>query len=170
MSGFLSAFVPKSAKARRRLVVFLIAAPIFAGAVGLSLYALRGTVVYFYTPAQLLEAHVSVGRTVRLGGLVKPGTVVRAGDGSVSFTVEDKLKEIAVSYKGELPDLFREGQGVVCEGDVTGATSVHATQVLAKHDEKYMPKNVADALKKQGEWRPDAGISTSVEPAKPFGT
>ncbi|MBW8881055.1 MAG: cytochrome c maturation protein CcmE [Asticcacaulis sp.] len=163
-------FWPKSAKARRRLTVFLIAAPVFAAAVGLSLYALRGTVVYFYTPAQMLDAHVAAGQVVRLGGLVKPGTVVKAADGTVAFTVQDKLKEIAVTYKGELPDLFREGQGVVCEGEVTGATSLRATQVLAKHDEKYIPKNVQDALKKQGEWRPDAGMSASAQPERPFGT
>ncbi len=170
MSGVLSGLMPKSAKARRRLMVFLIAAPVLAAAVGLSLYALRGTVVYFYTPAQLLQAHVEAGRTVRLGGLVKPGTVVRSDDGQVSFTVQDKLKEIAVSYKGELPDLFREGQGVVCEGEITGTTSLRATQVLAKHDEKYMPKNVSDALKKQGEWRPDSGMNKPVVVQRPFGT
>ncbi|ESQ73657.1 hypothetical protein ABAC402_18090 [Asticcacaulis sp. AC402] len=152
------------------MTIFLVAAPALALAVGLSLYALRGTVVYFYTPAQLLEAQVSVGDTVRLGGLVKPGTVVRSGDGAISFTVQDKLKEVAVSYKGELPDLFREGQGVVCEGKVTGAASLRATEVLAKHDEEYMPKNVQDELKKQGEWRPEAGMSTSVQPPRPFGS
>lgn len=163
-------FWPKSAKARRRLTVFLIAAPVFAAAVGLSLYALRGTVVYFYTPAQLLEARVATGKTVRLGGLVKPGTVVRAADGTVAFTVQDKLKEVAVTYRGELPDLFREGQGVVCQGEVTGATSLKATEVLAKHDEKYIPKNVQDELKKQGEWRPEAGMGKTDTPERPFGT
>jgi cytochrome c-type biogenesis protein CcmE len=161
---------PKSLKARRRLTIFLVAAPVLALAVALSLYALRGTVVYFYTPAQMLEAKVAVGETVRLGGLVKPGTVVRSADGGISFTVQDKLKEVAVSYKGELPDLFREGQGVVCEGQVTGTASLRATQVLAKHDEKYIPKNVQDELKKQGEWRPEAGMSKSAEPQRPFGS
>lgn len=161
-------FLPKSAKARRRLTVFLIAAPVFAGAVALSLYALKGTVIYFYTPAQFLEAHVSAGKTIRLGGLVKPGSVIKTPDGTVRFVVQDKLQEIAVSYRGDLPDLFREGQGVVCEGDVTGAMTVRATQVLAKHDEKYMPKNVTKALKEQGEWRPESGMTQSAAPQKPF--
>ncbi len=160
---------PKSVKARRRLTLFLIAAPVFVAAVALSLYALRGTVVYFYTPAQLQAAHVAAGQTIRLGGLVKPGTVVHAADGSVTFVVQDKLGETAVSYRGDLPDLFREGQGVVCEGVVGAGGRVRATQVLAKHDEKYIPKNVQDELKRQGEWRPDSGMGASSQAAKPFG-
>ncbi len=161
-------FWPKSVKARRRLTIFLIAAPVFAGAVALSLYALKGTVVYFYTPAQWIEAKVPTGKTVRLGGLVKPGTVIKTSDGVTQFTVQDKLKEIAVVYKGELPDLFREGQGVVCEGEVTGETSLKATQVLAKHDEKYIPKSVQKELEKQGEWRPEAGMDKPKPVQRPF--
>jgi len=161
---------PKSVKARRRLSIFLIAAPALLLAVGLSLYALKGQAIYFYTPAQLVAADVPSGRTVRLGGLVKPGTVVKAGDGTVAFTVQDKLKEVPVVYKGDLPDLFREGQGVVCEGVLAAGGRLAATQVLAKHDEKYMPKNVSDALKKQGEWRPSSGMTASpAAPDKPFG-
>ena len=163
-------FWPKSAKARRRLSIFLVAAPAFLLAVGLSLYALKGTAIYFYTPAQFLSASVPDGRTVRLGGLVKPGSIVKSPDGTVRFIVEDKLKSVDVAYKGDLPDLFREGQGVVCEGVVSGTDAVTATQVLAKHDEKYMPKNVADALKKQGEWRPESGMTAQpAAPDKPFG-
>ena len=161
-------FMPRSAKARRRLTVFLIAAPVFAAAVALSLFALKGTVVYFYTPAQFYDARVGAGKTVRLGGLVKPGSVVKTPDGNVQFVVQDKLREMAVSYRGDLPDLFREGQGVVCEGTVTPAMTLHATQVLAKHDEKYMPKNVEKALKEQGEWRPESGMTQSAAPQRPF--
>lgn len=160
--------IPKSARARRRLTVFLIAAPVFLAAVGLSLYALDGTVVYFYTPAQLLAANVPVGRTIRLGGLVKPGTVVKSPDGTVRFVVQDKLQATEVSFKGDLPDLFREGQGVVCEGELVAHDAVRATQVLAKHDEKYMPKNVTKALKAQGEWRPDSGMDKVPVVQKPF--
>jgi cytochrome c-type biogenesis protein CcmE len=150
-------------------MVFAIAAPLLIAAVGLSLYALKGTVIYFYTPAQMLAAHVPAGRTVRLGGLVKAGSVSKASDGTVRFTVMDKLDEVEVVYHGTLPDLFREGQGVVCEGDVSGAMQVRATQVLAKHDEKYMPKNVADELKRQGEWRPESGMNNaSTGPEKPL--
>ncbi len=163
-------FLPKSVKARRRLSIFLIAAPALLLAVGLSLYALKGQAIYFYTPAQLLAAHVPAGQTVRLGGLVKPGTVVKGADGTVVFTVQDKLKAVPVSYRGDLPDLFREGQGVVCEGVLAAGGQLTATQVLAKHDEKYMPKNVSDALKKQGEWRPESGMTASpAAPDKPFG-
>lgn len=162
-------FWPKSVKARRRLTIFLIAAPVFVAAVGLSLYALKGTAVYFYTPAQWIEAKVPVGKTVRLGGLVKPGSVVRTPDGATHFTVQDKLKEVSVVYKGDLPDLFREGQGVVCEGEVTGVTALKATQVLAKHDEKYIPKNVQKELEKQGEWRPESGMDKPETPVqRPF--
>ncbi|MGZ3304270.1 MAG: cytochrome c maturation protein CcmE [Asticcacaulis sp.] len=174
MGPIFKSLLPKSAKARRRLSVFLIAAPALLLAVGLSLYALKGTAIYFYTPAQLLAADVPAGRTVRLGGLVKPGTVVKS-PGEVRFVVEDKLKDVAVTYRGDLPDLFREGQGVVCEGTLSAADALTATQVLAKHDEKYMPKNVSDALKKQGKWRPGSGMSGSAElrptpaPDKPFG-
>ncbi len=163
-------FLPKSTKARRRLSIFLVAAPALLLAVGLSLYALKGQAIYFYTPAQLIAADVPAGQTVRLGGLVKPGTVVHRADGTVDFIVQDKVKDVAVVYKGELPDLFREGQGVVCEGVLAAGDRLTATQVLAKHDEKYMPKNVSDALKKQGEWRPDSGMTGApAAPAKPFG-
>ena len=163
-------FLPKSTKARRRLSIFLVAAPALLLAVGLSLYALKGQAIYFYTPAQLIAANVPAGQTVRLGGLVKPGTVVHHPDGTVDFTVQDKLKDVAVVYKGELPDLFREGQGVVCEGVLAAGDRLTATQVLAKHDEKYMPKNVSDALKKQGEWRPESGMTGQpAAPEKPFG-
>lgn len=160
-------FWPKSHKARRRLTVFLIAAPVLIAAVALSLYALRGTVVYFYTPAQLDAAHAPEGRTIRLGGLVKPGSIVKSPDGTVRFVVQDKLAQTPVSYRGDLPDLFREGQGVVCEGVWRGG-ALTATQVLAKHDEKYIPKNVEDELKKQGEWRPESGMTTSALPQRPF--
>ncbi len=160
-------FLPKSAKARRRLTVFLIAAPLLLGAVGLSLYALKGTAIYFYTPAQLLSAGVKDGQVVRLGGLVKTGSVIKLPDGAIRFTVMDKLKEVDVTFKGDLPDLFREGQGVVCEGPVNVAGDMRATQVLAKHDEKYMPKNVEKALKAQGEWRPDTA-PTDPKADKPF--
>ena len=170
MSRILKSLGPKSVKARRRLSIFLIAAPALLLAVGLSLYALKGQAIYFYTPAQLIAADVPAGQTIRLGGLVKPGTVIKSTDGRVAFTVQDKLKEVAVVYKGDLPDLFREGQGVVCEGVLAAGNRLTATEVLAKHDEKYMPKNVSDALKKQGEWRPESGMTaSSAAPDKPFG-
>ena len=129
------------------------AAPILAVAAGLVLYGLRGSISYFYTPAQAQAAHVAAGRNIELGGLVETGTVRRRGDGEVDFVVADRLARSPVVYRGDLPDLFREGQGVVATGAYEPSGTFVATQVLAKHDEKYMPKNVADALKAQGEWR-----------------
>ena len=132
-------------------------------AAALSLYALKGTAIYFYTPAQMIDAKVKVGEVVRLGGLVKTGSVTKLADGSVRFTVMDKLKEINVAYKGDLPDLFREGQGVVAEGALDASGVFKADTVLAKHDETYMPKDVADSLKKQGHWKDDYGAKQGVQ-------
>jgi cytochrome c-type biogenesis protein CcmE len=145
--------LPKSRKARRRLALVAAAAPVLVVAVALSLYAARGTVVYFYSPAQAADAHVPAGKIVRLGGLVETGSVSKLADGTVDFRVTDKKATDQVVYKGELPDLFREGQGVVAEGAYDARHVFQATRVLAKHDERYMPKEVADALKARGEWR-----------------
>jgi cytochrome c-type biogenesis protein CcmE len=146
-------FLPKSRKARRRLTVVAIAAPVLALAAGLSLYAMGDAAVFFYSPAQAAEKHVPAGRTIRLGGLVETGSVSKAPDGTVSFGVTDKKDTAKVVFKGDLPDLFREGQGVVAQGAFDPGGVFIAREVLAKHDEKYMPKEVADALKKNGEWR-----------------
>lgn len=149
----LRSLAPKSVKARRRLGLFLIAAPVACVAVGLSLYALKDGVVYFYTPAQAISAKVPLNKTLRLGGLVETGSLVRHSDGSVDFRVTDRKDSLLVHYKGDLPDLFREGQGVVCEGVLDSPKRFQAATVLAKHDETYMPKEVTKALKAQGEWR-----------------
>ena len=148
-------FLPKSRKARRRLLVVAAAAPILALAVGLSLYAMRDSVVYFYGPAQARAEKVAPGRTVRLGGLVQAGSVVKSHDGLVSFVVMDEAAAIKTVYQGDLPDLFREGQGVVAEGQFLPDGDFQAKTVLAKHDENYMPKEVVDALKASGEWQRD---------------
>jgi cytochrome c-type biogenesis protein CcmE len=148
-------FLPKSRKARRRLMLVAAAAPVLALAVGVSLWAARNSIVYFYSPAQAQAAHVPSGHVVRLGGLVETGSLAKRSDGSVVFKVTDKRAEDDVVFKGELPDLFREGQGVVAEGSFDPKGVFQATQVLAKHDERYMPKEVADALKAKGEWRPE---------------
>lgn len=150
---------PKSRKARRRLMGVAIAAPILAAGVGLSLYAMGDAAVFFYTPVQAKAKHVPAGRTIRIGGLVQKGTVVKGADGTVRFGVTDNQAASPVEFKGELPDLFREGQGVVAEGAYREDGVFVAKEVLAKHDEKYMPKEVADELKKSGQWRggPNAG-------------
>jgi cytochrome c-type biogenesis protein CcmE len=156
--------LPKSRKVRRRLMVVAVAAPILTLSVGLSLYAMGDTAVYFYSPSQALEKHVPTGRLIRLGGLVETGSVVKRADGTVLFSVTDRTSSDRIVFKGDLPDLFREGQGVVTEGAFQPDGVFEARQVLAKHDERYMPKEVADALKKSGEWRGPATVA-AVPPA-----
>jgi len=137
---------------RKRLVLVLgiIAGVSVAGALALS--ALRQNVTFFFDPTQVVSGEVPSGEHFRLGGMVTKGSVQRApGSLEVRFVVTDLKHDIPVSYTGVLPDLFREGQGVVAHGRMTGATFV-ADEVLAKHDEKYMPPEVAKSLKKrQGE-------------------
>jgi cytochrome c-type biogenesis protein CcmE len=145
--------LPKSRKARRRLLVVAVAAPILALAVGLTLYAMRDAVVFFYGPSQAQAEHVPAGRLVRIGGLVQAGSVIKGRDGEVRFAITDNVHTVSTRYKGELPDLFREGQGVVAQGAFDDAGVFQAREILAKHDEKYMPKEVVDALKKSGQWR-----------------
>ena len=156
---------PKSRKARRRLTVVATAAPILALAVGLSLYAMRDAVVFFYGPSEAQAQHVPAGRVVRLGGLVEPGSVVHRPDGAVEFRIADHANAVQAVYHGELPDLFREGQGVVAQGSFDAAGAFQASQVLAKHDERYMPKELVRALKKSGEWRA-GGPATAARPEK----
>jgi cytochrome c-type biogenesis protein CcmE len=134
-----------------------VAAPILAIGVGLSLYAMGDAAVFFYTPVQAHQKHVPPGRTIRIGGLVEKGSVSKTGDGRVMFVVTDRLATDKIEFKGDLPDLFREGQGVVAQGAFRDDGVFQAKEVLAKHDERYMPKEVADALKKNGEWRGGPG-------------
>jgi len=122
-------------------------------AAALALYGLRGSISYFYTPAQAMAAHVTVGRPIQLGGLVEVGSVTKGPDGEVAFSVRDRTASSKVVYRGDLPDLFREGQGIVATGAFDGAGVFEATQILAKHDERYVPRELARALKAQGVWR-----------------
>lgn len=143
-------------KKRQRLIFFGGVFFAAAGAVALTLFALRGSITYFYLPSELAALDEKPTSAIRLGGLVADGSVeyVRAETGDVvSFTVEDASAEIRVHYAGLLPDLFREGQGVVVQGRMTSDNLMTADNVLAKHDESYMPKEVADALKEQGVWQ-----------------
>ena len=155
--------MPKSRTARRRLMVLLAVAPVLVLAVGLALWGLRGSISFFYTPAQAAEAHVPAGRNVQLGGLVAMGSVVKHPDGQVDFTVTDNRASDKVTFHGDLPDLFREGQGIVAIGSFDASGVFQAKQVLAKHDEKYMPRDVAKALKSQGEWRGDGAPPPAYE-------
>ena len=146
-------------KPKRRRLYFVIAGMALLGvAAGLVLYAMNDTLVFFYSPSELLAKQVPPGRTLRIGGLVETGSVARDADGTtVHFRVTDTAKTVAVVYKGILPDLFREGQGVVAEGTMSQDGVFVAAEVLAKHDENYMPKEVVEALKKSGRWQEGAG-------------
>ena len=137
---------------RRRLYMVLAGMVLLSGAVALVLAALDENLSYFYDPSNIAEA--PPGRSIRLGGLVEEGSVERQADGlTVTFRVTDMANSIAVTYKGLLPDLFREGQGVITQGTLGPDRVFVALEVLAKHDETYMPREVADALKKSGQWK-----------------
>ena len=139
---------------QKRLAVIAGLAVVIALATTLVLVALRDQIVFFYSPSDVITREVGPGVPIRLGGLVKDGSWVREGQDN-SFVVTDGANEITARYTGILPDLFREGQGVVAEGSLGPDGRFMATNVLAKHDENYIPKEVVDALKASGEWRPE---------------
>ncbi len=138
---------------QRRLSLIAAAGLVLALAVGLVLVAFEDTIVFFVTPSEVQAQTIEPGTRVRLGGLVAKDSVVRGQGTAVSFSVTDTTATVSVVYNGILPDLFREGQGVVTEGRFDGEGVFVADTVLAKHDENYMPKEVADALKEQGVWK-----------------
>jgi cytochrome c-type biogenesis protein CcmE len=139
---------------RRRLYAVLAGLTMLGIAVALVLAALRDSVVFFYSPSDLTQKTIAVNQRVRIGGLVATGSVAKSADGRTTrFTVTDMKSNVPVSYTGVLPDLFREGQGVVVEGKLQPGGGLLASEVLAKHDEKYMPPEVADALKRAGLWK-----------------
>jgi cytochrome c-type biogenesis protein CcmE len=140
---------------QRRLVLIGSGLVVLGLAAALVLSALKDSIVFFNSPTDVVEKNVKPGARIRLGGLVKPGSLARGDNMSVRFEVTDGNRAIPVTYTGILPDLFREGQGVVTEGALDGSGLFKADSVLAKHDETYMPKEVADALKKQGHWKDD---------------
>ena len=145
---------------QRRLTLIGAGLGVLGLAAALVLFALKDSIVFFNSPTDVVEKHVAPGSRIRLGGLVKEGTLKRGDNLQVSFEVTDGNKSVPVSYTGILPDLFREGQGVVTEGTLNTAGTFKADSVLAKHDETYMPKEVADALKKQGLWKEDGAKKT----------
>lgn len=116
----------------------------------LVMFALKDSVVFFHTPSDVIEKGVAAGQRIRLGGLVEQGSLIRGQGATVAFKVTDTLKDIPVTYKGVLPDLFREGQGVVAEGKLDAAGTFVADTVLAKHDATYMPPEVAKSLEARG--------------------
>jgi cytochrome c-type biogenesis protein CcmE len=139
-------------KAKRRLYMVLLGVAALGTATALVLAALKDQIVYFYSPTDLQSKHVVAGRHIRIGGLVEEGSLLKEG-AVVNFRITDTTTAVTVTYTGVLPDLFREGQGVVAEGSVDKDNLFHADTILAKHDEKYMPPEVADALKKSGQWK-----------------
>ena len=138
----------------QRLLMIAAAGVVLVLAMTLTFMGLRDTIVYFVAPSDLAE-RAQAGERVRLGGLVVEGTVRRGDDGAMRFAVTDGAVQVEVRYDGILPDLFREGQGVVAEGSWTPGQAFEAERVLAKHDETYMPREVAEALKQRGEWKGD---------------
>ena len=139
---------------QQRLLLVITALVLLGGASGLVMLALSDSVAFFVTPSDIATRKVEADRRFRLGGLVVPGSIDRsAGDGTIGFALTDKAHEVQVRYRGLLPDLFREGQGIVAQGQLGGDGVFDASEVLAKHDESYMPREVADALKEAGVWQ-----------------
>jgi cytochrome c-type biogenesis protein CcmE len=142
---------------QRRLVLIGSSIGVLALAVGLMLNALNGSIVFFNSPSDIKEKHVAAGTRIRIGGLVKDGSVQRGDNMRIRFEVTDGKNDVPVTFQGIVPDLFREGQGVVAEGKIEPGGTLDADTVLAKHDERYMPKEVVDALKKSGRWDESEG-------------
>jgi cytochrome c-type biogenesis protein CcmE len=144
----------------RRLALIGAALAVLALAAALVLTALRSSITFFASPSDIVEKGIGPGQRLRLGGLVEQGSVKHEGPNTILFGVTDTNKVIAVSYSGIVPDLFREGQGVVVEGALDPGGLFRADTLLAKHDERYMPREVVDALKAQGRWQEGSGGRT----------
>ncbi|MGU3492763.1 cytochrome c maturation protein CcmE [Xanthobacteraceae bacterium A53D] len=150
----------------RRLILISAGLAVLGLAAGLILSALTDTIVFFRTPTEVASNQFAPGSRLRMGGLVEPGSIGKNGT-SVHFTVTDGNAQVKVAYVGILPDLFREGQGVVAEGVLQPDGTVKADSVLAKHDERYMPREVADALKKSGHWKEGEAEPQPLPAVKP---
>ena len=149
--------MPRMTRKQRRLTLIGVGLGVLGLAAGLVLFALKDSIVFFNSPTDVVEKRIAPGNRIRLGGLVKPGSLTRGDNLLVRFEVTDGNKSIPVAYTGILPDLFREGQGIVTEGALDTTGLFRAESVLAKHDENYMPKEVVDALKAQGVWKEGEG-------------
>ncbi len=150
-------------KKRRRVQLVVIGAALLVIATGIIGYAMRDGIEFFRSPSQIVTDPPGAGERFRLGGLVEDGSVMRGQDAQVRFTVTDGGAETPVVFSGILPDLFREGQGVITTGRLEGGVFI-ASEVLARHDESYMPREVADALKEQGVFRYGGGVDPVPEP------
>jgi cytochrome c-type biogenesis protein CcmE len=143
----------------RRLSLIAAALAVVGLAVGVGLYALGDNIVFFYSPTEVVQRAVQPGARLRIGGLVKADSLIKLSGENVTFVVTDGANEVKVTYQGLLPDLFREGQGVVAEGVLDKPGEMRAETILAKHDERYMPREVVEALKKQGRWQEGEGVA-----------
>jgi len=152
---------------QQRLGLLALGMAALAGATTLVLVAFSDNLVFFYSPSELKTKAVGIDRRVRIGGLVETGSVTHSDGHRISFRVTDGAVDLAVVYDGILPDLFREGQGVVAEGSLRSDGVFAASTVLAKHDENYMPREVVDALKKSGHWQEGVGGPSSQPPPYP---
>ena len=150
----------------RRAAIVVGALAAIGVATALVLNAFNSNLVFFYTPAQIAAKEAPQGRTFRIGGLVQAGSVVRDGV-TVRFLVTDTVKTVPVKFEGVLPDLFKEGKGVVAQGQLGGDGVFAAREVLAKHDENYMPPEAADALKKAGKMNAKVGSTVATSGGRP---
>ena len=143
-------------KPKHQRLLFVVISMVFL-CVGtlLTMSAFRSNLVFFYSPSDLANQTLAEEKTIRIGGLIKEGSIEHRGSDTVNFIITDGSADIKVSYKGILPNLFREGQGCIAEGNMSSDGSFIAGKILAKHDEKYMPREVVDALKRSGKWRGD---------------
>jgi cytochrome c-type biogenesis protein CcmE len=155
-----------TSRKKKRLAILVVALAALGGATAMVLAAFRDNLVFFYSPSELVARPALAGGRIRIGGLVETQSLEHEDGREVTFRVTDGKTDINVSYDGVLPDLFREGQGVVAEGRIKNGVFV-ANTILAKHDEKYMPPEVAAALKKSGHWQEggDPGVLAGPPPA-----
>lgn len=149
---------------QQRLGLLGLGLAALGGATALVLSAFSSNLVFFYSPSDLKTQAISADHRVRIGGLVEDGSVSRGAGSRVSFRITDGKTDVAVTYRGILPDLFREGQGVVAEGDLRPDGVFAASTILAKHDERYMPREVVDALKKSGHWQEGSASTGAARP------
>ena len=140
-------------KKRRRLAFAIAVVAAGAGAAGLIVFALKDNVLYFYSPSDVAAKHIAPGVAFRIGGLVERKSVHHGAGAGISFVITDGRARVPVEFTGVLPALFREGQGVVAMGRLNDSRVFSASEILAKHDERYMPPDVVDALKRSGRWK-----------------
>jgi len=162
-------------KAKHKRLIFVLASLVVMGMAATAiLYSFRDNMVFFYTPSQLAEKRSDAGfdgtRPLRIGGLVKAGSIVNLPTGGIDFIITDGTSELTATYRGMIPSLFRDGQGVVAQGVIRGGDHLAADTILAKHDETYMPREVVEALKASGRWKEPMNGASRVGDKNPPAT